>query len=118
MHPELVAAKVVTVLLGSLIAWQAYRGYRVHGSQPMKYVAVGFLFVSVGSVVEGVLFEVVGLELYEAGAVQTGLVAVGMLFILYSLYGGRSFVGDSAGPVASGDDDSSERRPESDPGGE
>lgn len=96
MHPELVAAKVVTVLLGGLIAWQAYRGYRVHGSEPLKFVAVGFLLVSVGSVVEGLLFEVVGLPLYEAGAVQTTLVAVGMLFILYSLYGVQSLDGHSA----------------------
>lgn len=87
MHVNLVIAKLVTVGLGLLIAYQAYRGYRIHGSAPMRYVAVGFLFISIGSVVEGILFDVVGLSLHAAGAVQTVVVAVGMVVILYSLYG-------------------------------
>ncbi|MFB6071627.1 MAG: hypothetical protein ABEJ88_01520 [Halobacterium sp.] len=87
MHVELVVAKLVTVGLGALVAYQAYRGYRVHGSEPMLYVAVGFLVISVGAVIEGVLYEVVGLTIFMAGAVQTTVVAVGMLIILYSLYG-------------------------------
>ncbi|MFB6146372.1 MAG: hypothetical protein ABEJ08_01635 [Halobacteriaceae archaeon] len=88
MHVELVVGKVLTMGLGFLIAYQAYRGYRVHDSEPMLYVAVGFFFISVGSVIEGVLFEVAGLDIFVAGAIQTGVVAVGMLVILYSLYGG------------------------------
>lgn len=87
MHIELVIAKLVTMVLGFLIAHQAYRGYRVHGSKPMFYVAVGFIFISVGAVIEGVLFEVVGLEIFIAGTVQTTIVAIGMIVILYSLHG-------------------------------
>jgi hypothetical protein len=87
MHIELVIAKLVTVLLGLLIAGQAYRGYRRYDSEPMLYLAVGFGLISVGSVLEGVLFDVVGLSIFEAGTAQTALVAAGMLVILYSLYG-------------------------------
>lgn len=87
MHIELVIAKLVTVGLGLLITYQAYRGYRIHGSEPMRYVAIGFLFISVGAVIEGVLFDVVGLSISPAGTIQTSIVAVGMLVILYSLYG-------------------------------
>lgn len=87
MHTELIIAKLVTVLLGLLIAGQAYRGYRRYDSQPMLYLAVGFAIISVGSVLEGLLFDVVGLNIFQAGTVQTVLVAVGMLVILYSLYG-------------------------------
>lgn len=87
MHPELVIAKLITIALGLLIAYQAYRGYRTHGSPPMLYVAIGFVFISVGAVIEGILFEIVGLEIYRASAIQTGIVALGMLVILYSLYG-------------------------------
>ncbi|MFB6254693.1 MAG: hypothetical protein ABEI06_08790 [Halobacteriaceae archaeon] len=90
MHLELVIAKIITVGLGLLIAYQAYQGYRVHASQPMLYVAVGFVLISVGSVIEGVLFEVLGMSLFTAGAIQTSIVAAGMLVILYSLYGGAS----------------------------
>jgi hypothetical protein len=87
MHIELVIAKLITVGLGLLIAYQAYRGYSVHGSEPMLYVAIGFLFISIGAVIEGVLFDVVGLSIFLAGTIQTAIVAIGMLVVLYSLYG-------------------------------
>ncbi|WP_280585672.1 hypothetical protein [Halorubrum sp. Boch-26] len=87
MHIELVIAKFITVGLGLLITKQAYNGYRAYGSEPMLYVAIGFLFITVGSVLEGVLFDVIGLSIFLAGTIQTGLVAVGMLVILYSLHG-------------------------------
>ncbi|MFQ3319021.1 MAG: hypothetical protein ACI8UR_000459 [Natronomonas sp.] len=87
MHIGLVIAKLVTVGLGLLITYQAYRGYRTYNSEPMLYVAVGFLFISVGAVIEGVLFDVVGLSIFLSGTIQTTIVAVGMLVILYSLYG-------------------------------
>jgi hypothetical protein len=53
----------------------------------MLYVAIGFLFISFGAVIEGVLYEVVGLKIFTAGAIQTTVVAIGMVVILYSLYG-------------------------------
>lgn len=88
MHFELIVAKVVTMALGFAIAYQAYRGYRRNQSSAMLHVALGFLFISFGAVIEGVLFDVVGLSIFVAGTVQTTIVAVGMLWILYALYGG------------------------------
>ncbi len=87
MHIELVIAKLVTVGLGLLITYQAYKGYRTYRSEPMLYVAIGFLFISFGAVIEGILFDVVGLSIFWAGTFQTAIVAIGMLVILYSLYG-------------------------------
>jgi hypothetical protein len=87
MHIELVIAKLVTVGLGLTIAAKAYQGYRHYGSEPMLYVALGFLFISIGSVIEGILFDVVGLSIFLAGTIQTGIVALGMVVVLYSLYG-------------------------------
>ena len=87
VHLELVVAKVVVMILGFVIAYQAYRGYRQFESEPMLYVAIGFLFISFGAVIEGLLYDVVGLSIFLAGTVQTSIVAVGMVFVLYSLYG-------------------------------
>ncbi len=87
VHIELVIAKLVTMGLGFLIAYKAYRGYRVYGSEPMLYVAIGFLFISIGAIVEGLLFDVLGVSIFVAGTIQTSIVALGMLFVLYSLYG-------------------------------
>lgn len=89
MHTNLVLAKAVTVALGLAIAVQAYRGGRRHGSRPMYYVAGGFVLISVGAVLESVFIDVVGWPVLQAGLVQTGLVAAGMLLILYALYGGE-----------------------------
>lgn len=89
MHLVLVAAKLVTMSLGLLIAYQAYRGYRRNDSPPMLFIAVGFLFISVGAIIQGLLFEFLDTNIFDAGAIQTALVAIGMLFVLYSLYGDR-----------------------------
>lgn len=92
MHEELVIAKLATLAFGLLITYQAYMGYRRTGSRPLRYVAVGFLFISVGLVIEGLLYEFDLLSIYQASALQTTVAAIGMLFILYSLYGGSSYV--------------------------
>lgn len=88
MHPGLIVAKLITMVLGFLIAYQAYRGYRRNHSRPMLYVAIGFVFISFGAVIEGLLFDVVGLTLPDSSTVATIIVAVGMLSVLYALYGG------------------------------
>ena len=87
MHPGLIVAKLVTMVLGFLIAYQAYRGYRRNNSRPLLYVAIGFVFISFGAVIEGILFDVVGFTLSDSGTVATIIVAVGMLSVLYALYG-------------------------------
>lgn len=88
MHTELIVAKTVVVVLGLVIAFQAYRSYRRGNGRPMLFVAIGFVFISLGSVIEGILFELDVVTIYQASAIQTTIVAVGMLFVLHSLYGG------------------------------
>ncbi|WP_276259017.1 DUF7521 family protein [Haloglomus litoreum] len=87
MHEGLIIAKAITMVLGLLIAGTAYRSYRRSGNGSMFYLAVGFTIISVGAVVEGILFDVIQFSIFWAGTVQTSIVAVGMLIILYSLYG-------------------------------
>ncbi len=87
MHVGLIITKIITMVIGFLIAFQAYRGYRRNDSSPMLYLAIGFMFISFGAVIEGILFEVVGLSPFDAGAIQTTIVGIGMIIILYSLYG-------------------------------
>ncbi|WP_396610657.1 hypothetical protein ACH9L7_10475 [Haloferax sp. S1W] len=87
MHTELVIAKLVTMGIGLVIAATAYRGYRRTERSSMLYLSVGFTIISIGSVIEGILFDVLHFSIFWAGTVQTSIVAVGMLVILYSLYG-------------------------------
>lgn len=88
MHEELVIAKLIVVGLGLIIAYQAFRSYRRGNGKPMLYLAIGFVFISVGSVIEGLLFELDIVSIYQAGAIQAIIAAIGMIFVLYSLYGG------------------------------
>lgn len=87
MHEPLVAAKLIVLALGLVIAAAAYRGYRRHGSMAMLYLAIGFVLISIGTAIEGLLFEILELDIFLASAIQTIIAASGMLVVLYSLYG-------------------------------
>ncbi|MFC7166083.1 DUF7521 family protein [Halospeciosus flavus] len=48
-----VAVKLLTIALGFLIAYQAYRGYQRNNAQTLLYVAIGFVLISIGGVLRG-----------------------------------------------------------------
>jgi len=81
-----IVARLFTTSLGLLIAYQAYRGYQRHGAPLMLYVALGFALISLGSLLEGALFELFDLSMFEAGFASAVVAAAGMLSILYALY--------------------------------
>lgn len=87
MHEPLIVGKIAVMLLGLFIAYQAYLGSKRHDSPAMFYLAIGFTLISIGTAIEGILFEVFHHDIFLAGAVQTAIAAGGMLLILYSLYG-------------------------------
>ena len=85
-HYWFVAAKLLTVALGLLIAYHAYRGYRRNDAQRMLYVAGGFVLITVGEVLEGVLFELLSFPMFHVGALAALFVVAGLSSILYALY--------------------------------
>ncbi|NHX37746.1 MULTISPECIES: DUF7521 family protein [Halolamina] len=85
-HTLYVVAKLFTTALALVIASQAYRGYQRHSTQLLLYVAVGFGLVGLGGLLEGVLFEVLQVSIFEAGFIAAVVTAAGMLSILYALY--------------------------------
>ena len=84
-HTLFVIGKLFTTALALVIAYQAYRGYQRHHTQLLLYVAAGFL-VGLGGLLEGVLFEVLQVSIFEAGFVAALVTTAGMLSILYALY--------------------------------
>lgn len=88
IHLEFVFLKLLTMVLGLLVAAAAYRGYRRYGTRPLLHVAIGFLLISVGAALEGLLFDFTPLTLYQASLVHTAFMVTGMGAILYSVYGG------------------------------
>ncbi|WP_338730056.1 hypothetical protein [Haladaptatus sp. DJG-WS-42] len=72
--------------IGALIAIEGYRAYLRETNARMLFVAVGFLLLSVGSVLEGIFYDVLHFAVFLAGMIQTLFVALGIALILYSLY--------------------------------
>ena len=79
------AVKLITLLLSLAVAALAYHGYRRSGREPMLYVAVGFVFIGVGAICEGLIYRLFGTSLLSAALVQGAIVSCGLLLILASL---------------------------------
>jgi len=88
----IVALKTVTLLLGALIAYFAFKAYRRTGADPLKLLAVGFGLVTLGSLVAGAI-DLAGtadvgpvLDRGYAIVAEAALTALGFAVIVYSLY--------------------------------
>lgn len=84
----LLASDYVTVLLGLVIAYFAFLGYRRNDSRAMLFVAVGFVFVFGGPGLVSLvyLFTPFANEYVVSGLTQASEL-VGMLSILYGIAG-------------------------------
>lgn len=85
IETPLVVAKLVTFALSLLVAYLAYHGYRRTDSEPMLYVAAGFVFIGAGAICEGLIYTVFGTSILSAGLIQAAIVSIGMILVLISL---------------------------------
>ncbi|USZ69721.1 hypothetical protein NGM10_16615 (plasmid) [Halorussus salilacus] len=81
-----VALKTVTLLLGGLITYFAYKAYRQTGSPALRALALGFAFVTLGAFLAGVADQGIGLDRSLVLVIESGLAALGFAVITYSLY--------------------------------
>jgi len=80
-----IGLKTVTLVLGGLITYLAVKAYRRTGEQSLGLLAVGFAVATSGTFLAGVVDQVFGG--FQMGLlVESALVAVGFLVIVYSLY--------------------------------
>lgn len=89
-HTILVLVRLLIVALGAIIVHLALRSHRQHRSNAMLLVSIGFTLITVGAVIEGVLFEFLGFDIFAAHTVESTLVALGFTVIIYSTYGTRT----------------------------
>jgi len=82
----IVATKTLTLLLGGLITYFAYRAYRRTGSSSLRALTVGFGIVTVGSLTAGVVDQIAQLDFRVGLLIESSLIAVGFAVIVYSLY--------------------------------
>ena len=83
-------AKLVALILGSFIVYLAYMGYRRNAAKPLLYTSLGFALITMGTIVEGILYVILGADLMPAIATGTAITVLGFIVIIYSIYSVKS----------------------------
>jgi hypothetical protein len=78
--------KLVALFLGAFIVYLAYKGYRRNASKPLLYVAVGFALITASTMIEGILYVIVGMDLLVALLISTLITVIAFTAIIYSVY--------------------------------
>jgi hypothetical protein len=92
MALELDALRVlqgVIVALGLVVIYYASRGYRRTHGNSLLFLAFGFMFVTIGAIAAGLLFELMNFSLVFADTIQAGSEVVGFGLIVYSIVGAK-----------------------------
>lgn len=84
------ALQALIVILGIVIVYFASKSFRKTKSGAMLFLGLGFVFVTVGAVAAGILFEfLLPGDLLAADAVSAVFEVVGFALIVYSIVGTR-----------------------------
>jgi len=87
VHLNLVVVfKTITLLLGALITYYAFRAYRRTETRALGALALGFGIVTIGALLAGIADQVFGAVRNDALLLESTLTMVGFAVILYSLY--------------------------------
>jgi hypothetical protein len=78
--------KLVALFLGAFIVYLAYKGYRRNASRPLLYVALGFALITAATMIEGILYVIVGTDLLVALLISTLITVIAFTAIIYSVY--------------------------------
>ena len=78
--------RLIALFLGAFIVYLAYKGYRRNASKPLLYVALGFALITAGTLLEGLMFVILGSDILAAIAIEGVLTVIGFVAILYSIY--------------------------------
>jgi uncharacterized membrane protein YdjX (TVP38/TMEM64 family) len=82
--------KLIALILGSFIVYLAYKGYRRNAAKPLLYTSIGFALITLGTVVEGIIYVILGAEdpsyLLPALTTGTAITVLGFISIIFSIY--------------------------------
>ncbi len=82
----LTVVKTLSLLVGGLITFLAYRAYRRAAHRSLGLLAAGFGLVTLGLVLAGTLYELLNVSLLMGIFLESLLMLAGFLVIAYSLY--------------------------------
>ncbi|MXV63445.1 hypothetical protein GS429_15545 [Natronorubrum sp. JWXQ-INN-674] len=82
----LTLVKTLILLVGSFITYFSFKAYRRTRQRALGYLTAGFGLVTLGLVLAGLLYELLGVSLMTGILLESVLMLVGFLIIAYSLY--------------------------------
>jgi len=81
------ALKSLIGILGLLLAYLSLKAYRKSKSNNMLFLSIGFGIITVGSILAGLSFEFLGFSLLQVNIVESLMILIGFMMIMYSIYG-------------------------------
>jgi len=81
--------QITILLLGVIVVYYSQKGYRKTKSKSLLFLALGFLFVTIGAALAGLLFEFLNYDLAAVETIEAGAEVIGFSLIVYSIVGTR-----------------------------
>jgi heme/copper-type cytochrome/quinol oxidase subunit 3 len=82
----IIVIKTAILILGSGIAYIAYKAHRRTESPSLRALAFGFGVITVGALLAGIAHQLLGVGLRTGILINSVLTALGFVIIIYSLY--------------------------------
>ncbi|WP_222916106.1 hypothetical protein [Natrinema sp. SYSU A 869] len=82
----LAVVKTLVLVVGGIITYFAFKAYRRTRQPALGYLTAGFGLVTLGLVLAGMLYELLGVGLATGILLESLLVLAGFLVIAYSMY--------------------------------
>ena len=82
----IIGFKTLTLVLGGFITYLAYKAYRRTRSRSLAALSVGFGIVTLGTLLAGVVDQLLDADFLTGLLIESALIAFGFLVIVYSLY--------------------------------
>jgi drug/metabolite transporter (DMT)-like permease len=82
----IIGFKILALVLGGLITYLAFKAYRKTGARSLGALSLGFGIITAGTFLAGVVNQVFGASFQTSQLIESALIAVGFLVIVYSLY--------------------------------
>lgn len=82
----IIGFKVLSLLFGGLITYLAFKAYRKTRSRSLGALSLGFGIITAGTFLAGILDQVFDAGFQTSQLIESALIAVGFLVIVYSLY--------------------------------
>jgi len=79
--------QITILILGVIVVYYSQKGYRRTKSKSLLYLALGFLLVTIGAAVAGLLFEFLNYDLTIVETIEAGAEVIGFSLIVYSIVG-------------------------------